>query len=78
MKKNPPAQIQPVEISFTDREMRLIINSLDYATGDPAGLPGHNLMVIIAKMAAALKISKSDISEALMKQKMEAKSEPQS
>lgn len=34
---------------FTDRELSLIDNSIQYANGDPAGLPGHNLMMIIAK-----------------------------
>lgn len=36
---------------FTDRENDLIKNCLTYSRGTPAGLPGHNLMVIITKMA---------------------------
>jgi hypothetical protein len=36
-------------VVFTDRELRLIVNSQMYAMNDPAGLPGHNLMVIIDK-----------------------------
>lgn len=36
-------------IVFTDRELRLISNSQVYTLNDPAGLPGHNLMVIIDK-----------------------------
>lgn len=35
--------------SLTDRELRLIENSVHYAQHSPAGLPGHNLMVIIDK-----------------------------
>lgn len=36
---------------LTEREARLIKNCLDYASGDPAGLPGHNLMILVAKLA---------------------------
>lgn len=39
---------------FTEREQALIANCETYAKDNPAGLPGHNLMVIIAKMAAKL------------------------
>jgi len=39
---------QPGEV-FTERELRLIWNSETYVHNDPAGLPGHNLMVIIDK-----------------------------
>lgn len=35
---------------FTEREMDLIHNSRGYAQNNPAGLPGHNLMIIIAKL----------------------------
>lgn len=41
---------------FTKREFRLIRNSIIYAEDDPAGLPGHNLMVIIYKMAELMLI----------------------
>ena len=34
---------------FTEREVRLILNSEVYVCNDPAGLPGHNLMIIIDK-----------------------------
>lgn len=34
---------------FTERQKRLIVNSQLYALNDPAGLPGHNLMLIIDK-----------------------------
>ena len=36
---------------LTEREMRLVDNCMRYADADPAGLPGHNLMIIIAKLA---------------------------
>ena len=36
---------------FDGRQRRLIANCRVYAENDPVGLPGHNLMVIIAKMA---------------------------
>lgn len=39
---------------FTERELRLISNCQTYAREDPAGLPGHNLMVIISKFCDAL------------------------
>ncbi len=41
-------------IAFTDRERRLIDNCKTYTANDPAGLPGHNLMVIVAKLANLL------------------------
>lgn len=49
-----PARVagKTVKQVFTDRELRLIQNCMNYAQGDPAGLPGHNLMLIIAKLAA--------------------------
>jgi len=39
---------------FDDRQKRLIQNCIEYANGDPAGLPGHQLMLIIAVMAEIL------------------------
>ncbi len=35
---------------YTERELRLILNCIEYRDGDPAGLPGHNLMLLIAKL----------------------------
>lgn len=40
--------------AFTERELQLINNCLTYALASPAGLPGHNLMLIIAKCAAIM------------------------
>lgn len=36
---------------FTARELRLARNCVEYRDGDPAGLPGHNLMILVAKLA---------------------------
>lgn len=35
---------------FSKRELRLIRNCCDYAYDDPAGLPGHNLMMLVSKI----------------------------
>jgi hypothetical protein len=39
---------------FDERQWRLIGNCRLYAECDPAGLPGHQLMLIVAKMADLL------------------------
>ncbi len=39
-----------VEEYFSERERNLIANCITYADNKPAGLPGHNLMVIIEKL----------------------------
>ncbi len=39
---------------FTDREIRLINNCKNHVADDPAGLPGHNLIIIIAKLSDLL------------------------
>lgn len=36
---------------FTQRELRLLRNCQEYAFDDPAGLPGHNLMMLVGKLA---------------------------
>lgn len=33
-----------------EREYRLIKNCVLYAANDPAGVPGHNLQIIVAKL----------------------------
>jgi hypothetical protein len=43
-------------IYLTERELGLIANCQTYATDAPAGLPGHNIMLIVAKLAGALDI----------------------
>lgn len=41
-----------MDSKLDEREQRLVANCCAYAEGDPAGLPGHNLMIIIAKLKA--------------------------
>ncbi len=36
------------------REQQLIENCINYSKNNPAGLPGHQLMLIVATMAALL------------------------
>lgn len=42
------------DLEFTERELKLIENCKQYALGSPAGLPGHNLMIIIHKLSVLL------------------------
>lgn len=42
--------------AFTERELRLIANCIFYAHSDPAGLPGHNLMLIIEKLCTLYEV----------------------
>lgn len=42
--------------AFDLRELRLIRDCNRYAGGDAAGLPGHNLILIINKMAGLLEL----------------------
>jgi hypothetical protein len=39
---------------FNEREQTLIHNCTMYANFNPGGLPGHNLMIIIAKLCSIL------------------------
>ena len=39
---------------YTERENSLIDYCIGYASGNPQGLPGHTLMIIIGKMFAQL------------------------
>jgi hypothetical protein len=39
---------------FDERQRGLIANCRVYAQNEPAGLPGHNLAIIIARMAGLL------------------------
>ena len=38
------------EETFSKRDMGLMLNCLAYIGSDPAGLPGHNLMLIIYQL----------------------------
>lgn len=39
---------------FDERELRLMTNCKEYADSDPAGLPGHKLMLIVAQLVDIL------------------------
>ena len=41
--------------TFDDRQMGLINDCNVYANGDPSGLPGHNIMIIVSKLHTMLK-----------------------
>jgi hypothetical protein len=43
-------------IYLSDREMGLIANCQTYFSDAPAGLPGHKLILLVAKLAGALDI----------------------
>lgn len=45
--------VQQLREAFTPRELALIANCIEYASNKPAGLPGHNLMLVIKKFAIA-------------------------
>jgi hypothetical protein len=51
-------------VEFTERESRLIENCVAYAFGDPAGVPGHGLMILIGKLTKAYPVL-SDIEYAV-------------
>lgn len=40
--------------TLDERQLRLVRNCQIYASNDPAGVPAHNLMLLIAKMAEEL------------------------
>lgn len=42
------------QVILDDRERSLVNDCVRYAQGDAAGLPGHNILLIIAKMADLL------------------------
>ena len=47
------------KVTFTERELKLISNCKVYARNDPAGLPGHNLMIIIDKFCMLFGMNES-------------------
>lgn len=51
------------DVEFTERESRLIENCVTYAFDDPAGVPGHGLMILVAKLTKAYPVL-SDIEDA--------------
>lgn len=49
---------------FSERELQLILNCDSYARGKPAGLPGHNLMLIISSLINLLGTNQTEIRSA--------------
>ena len=43
--------IDHIANTFSKREAALIRNCIAYIGSDPAGLPGHNLMILVYKLA---------------------------
>jgi hypothetical protein len=50
----PPLPAPTWREQLSERERGLVGNCEQYAAGNPAGLPGHNLMLLIAKLANVL------------------------
>lgn len=50
MSQQSPQTVALYETAFSERDRRLIYNCEVYAANDPAGLPGHNLMLIVAQL----------------------------
>ncbi len=50
----PPDEPIPWRMQLEERERGLLANCETYAGGNPAGLPGHNLMLLVDKMAGLL------------------------
>lgn len=48
--------LQAFEELFSDRQMRLIANALNYADNDPAGLGGHQAHILISKLYTLVEI----------------------
>jgi hypothetical protein len=51
---DPPDEPVPWRMRLEERERGLVANCEAYAGGNPAGLPGHNLMILVDKMAQML------------------------
>lgn len=68
-----PKNIHPDWLShFDDRAQRLIRNCRQYAASDPAGVPGHQLMLIIAQMADMLSEAEDRLHQAEVEHEEEA------
>ncbi len=57
--------LKQIAADFTPREVDLIYNCEMYAENDPAGLPGHNIMLIVAKLMTYTPFELSDMYEAM-------------
>ena len=51
---NEGKEVSIPPLYLTDRESRLLRNCQLYATSDPAGMPGHNLAILVTKLYAYL------------------------
>lgn len=58
--------VQLLKSEFDDRELRLILNCLTYAENDPAGLPGHGLMLLVAKLLRVMQLDASLVEAATL------------
>lgn len=50
---------------LSERELRLVRNCMRYAKDDPAGMPGHNLAVIVSKMMEIMQIDEAIVQDAI-------------
>lgn len=50
----PPLPAPAWRVQLSERERGLVGNCETYATGEPAGLPGHSVMLLVARLAAML------------------------
>lgn len=62
--------LEPFKELFSDRQMRLIANALNYSDNDPAGLGGHQAVLLVAHlftlvglMGAQAEFTKSELAE---------------
>lgn len=52
---------EKVLFELSERELRLLANAIIYSENDPAGLPGHNLLVLLAKLAEKVGVTYDDL-----------------
>ena len=45
---------------LTEREWKLITNCINYTRDEPAGLPGHNVIILVTKLFFALETTIHD------------------
>lgn len=56
---------------FTTRELRIMLNCISYGENDPAGIPGHNLLMIVTKLLGLTSITKELIHAAIVERQGE-------
>jgi len=58
--------IMLLQSELSERELALIVNCMDYSVAEhQGGLPGHNLMLVIAKLLNVMQLDKDLVSKAL-------------